>query len=58
MKVVHFHRRRRPTGNYSIEGFYENVRKELKDKIEVSLLINATVVSDVESNFSEIFDEL
>lgn len=33
MKVVHFHRRRRPTGNYSIEGFYANVRNELKEKI-------------------------
>jgi glycosyltransferase involved in cell wall biosynthesis len=35
MKVVHFHRRRRPTGNYSIEGFYANVRNELKDKIKI-----------------------
>lgn len=35
MKVVHFHRRRRPTGNYSIEGFYSNVRKELKDRIDI-----------------------
>ena len=35
MKVVHFHRRRRPAGNYSIEGFYANVRNELKDKINI-----------------------
>src|SRR4030066_2167288 len=35
MKVIHFHRRRRPTGNYSIEGFYANVRNELKDKINI-----------------------
>lgn len=35
MKVVHFHRRRRPTGNYSIEGFYSNVRNELKDRIDI-----------------------
>lgn len=35
MKVVHFHRRRRQTGNYSIEGFYANVRNELKDKISI-----------------------
>ena len=35
MNVVHFHRRRRPTGNYSIEGFYANVRNELKDKINI-----------------------
>ncbi|OQY71303.1 MAG: hypothetical protein B6D44_13255 [Ignavibacteriales bacterium UTCHB2] len=35
MKVVHFHRRRRPTGNYSIEGFYANVRNELKEKINI-----------------------
>jgi glycosyltransferase involved in cell wall biosynthesis len=33
MKVVHFHRRQRPTGNYSIEGFYANVRNELKGSI-------------------------
>ncbi len=35
MKVVHFHRRRRQACNYSIEGFYANVRNELKDKINI-----------------------
>lgn len=35
MKVVHFHRRRRPIGNYSIEGFYSNVRNVLKDRIDI-----------------------
>lgn len=35
MKVVHFHRRRRPNANYSIEGFYKNIRDELKDKINI-----------------------
>ena len=35
MQVVHFHRKPRAHGNYSIEGFYANVRHELKDKINI-----------------------
>ncbi|MCZ7612757.1 MAG: glycosyltransferase family 4 protein [Ignavibacteriaceae bacterium] len=35
MKVVHFHRKRRHNANFSIEGFYANVRNELKDKINI-----------------------
>ncbi len=35
MKVVHFHQAQETTGNYSIEGFYANVRKELKDKVNI-----------------------
>lgn len=35
MKVVHFHRKRRPNANFSIEGFYANIRNELKDKISI-----------------------
>jgi hypothetical protein len=35
MKVVHFHRKRRPNANFSIEGFYANVRNELRDKITI-----------------------
>lgn len=34
MKVAHFHRKRRPNANYSIEGFYANIRNELKNKAE------------------------
>lgn len=35
MKVIHFHRRRRLNANFSIEGFYLNIRKELKNKIDI-----------------------
>jgi glycosyltransferase involved in cell wall biosynthesis len=35
MKVVHFHRRKRPNANYSIEGFYKNIRNELKDRCDI-----------------------
>jgi glycosyltransferase involved in cell wall biosynthesis len=35
MNVVHFHRKRRPNANFSIEGFYANIRKELKNKIDI-----------------------
>lgn len=34
MQVVHFSRKPRMFGNYSIEGFYEQLREELKDKID------------------------
>jgi hypothetical protein len=30
----------------------------LKDKLEIQQLINATIIEDVESNFAEIFDEI
>ncbi len=36
MEVVHFNRKVRKTGNYSIEGFYENIRNVLKDKLEIN----------------------
>ncbi len=36
--------------------YYDN--RELEDKFEILQLKNASLVSDVESNFSEIFDEL
>lgn len=35
MHVVHFQRKPRATGNYSVENIYENVRKELKDRVEI-----------------------
>ena len=38
MKVVHFHRKKRPNANYSIEGFYENIRNALKDKIDIKVI--------------------
>ena len=36
--------------------YYNN--RELEDKFEILQLKNASLVGDVESNFSEIFDEL
>ena len=35
MNVVHFHRRKRPNANFSIEGFYKNIRNELKDRCDI-----------------------
>ena len=35
MEVVHFHRKVIKSSNYSIEGFYRNVRYELKDKFDI-----------------------
>lgn len=39
MNVVHFHRKRRPNANYSIEGFYNNVRETLKDRVQFTVSI-------------------
>lgn len=39
MNVVHFHRKRRPHANYSIEGFYANIRNELKDKTNINVVV-------------------
>ena len=38
MQVVHFNRKPRPHGNYSIEGFYKQIREALKDKIEFTVI--------------------
>lgn len=38
MQVVHFHRKPRKYGNYSIEGFYTQIRETLKDKIEFKVV--------------------
>ena len=35
MQVVFYHRKPRKSGNYSIEGFYANIRNVLKDKINI-----------------------
>lgn len=35
MQVVHFHRKVIKSSNYSIEGFYKNIRNTLKDKLEI-----------------------
>lgn len=36
--IVHFHRKKRKDSNYSIEGYYENVRNALKDKLNISVV--------------------
>lgn len=38
MQVVHFNRKPRKFGNYSIEGFYAQIREALKDKIEFKVV--------------------
>jgi len=38
MQVVHFNRKPRKFGNYSIEGFYAQIREALKDKIEFEVV--------------------
>ena len=38
MKVVHFIRKRRQFSNYSIEGFYKNIRFELANEIEIETI--------------------
>jgi glycosyltransferase involved in cell wall biosynthesis len=38
MQVVHFNRKPRKYGNYSIEGFYTQIREALKDKIEFKVV--------------------
>ncbi len=38
MQVVHFNRKPRKHSNYSIEGFYKNIRNELADKIEIKVV--------------------
>lgn len=38
MKVTHFNRKPRKFGNYSIEGFYAQIREALKDKIEFKVV--------------------
>lgn len=38
MQVVHFNRKPRKYGNYSIEGFYTQIREALKDKIEFKVI--------------------
>ncbi|MFZ1281171.1 MAG: hypothetical protein WAR59_10055, partial [Ignavibacteriaceae bacterium] len=35
MQAIHFNRKPRLNSNYSIEGFYNNVRAELKNKINI-----------------------
>jgi glycosyltransferase involved in cell wall biosynthesis len=35
MQVIHFNRKPRLNANYSIEGFYYNIREELKNKISI-----------------------
>jgi glycosyltransferase involved in cell wall biosynthesis len=35
MQVIHFNRKPRLNANYSIEGFYNNIREELKNKISI-----------------------
>lgn len=39
MKVIHFYRKTRQNGNFSIEGFYENIRLALLPKIEIERVI-------------------
>ncbi|MHB9011064.1 MAG: glycosyltransferase family 4 protein [Ignavibacteriaceae bacterium] len=55
MKVVHFNRKQRPFNNYSIEGFYKNIRNELANKIEIK-----TVECPYESNgiFRRLFNPI
>lgn len=38
MQVIHFNRKPRKFGNYSIEGFYSQIREALKDKIEFKII--------------------
>lgn len=38
MQVVHFNRKPRKIGNYSIEGFYAQIREALKDKIDFKVV--------------------
>lgn len=45
MKIIHFNRKRRKHANYSIEGFYKNIREELADRIKIE-----TVECPYESN--------
>lgn len=45
MKVIHFNRKPRLNANYSIEGFYKNLRNELQSKINIG-----TVECPYESN--------
>jgi glycosyltransferase involved in cell wall biosynthesis len=39
MQVAHFHRKKRPKANFSVEGFYDNVRRELRDKINIEYIV-------------------
>jgi glycosyltransferase involved in cell wall biosynthesis len=45
LKVIHFNRKPRLNANYSIEGFYKNLRNELQSKINIG-----TVECPYESN--------
>lgn len=35
MKVIHFNRKPRVNANYSIEGFYKNIRSELNSRLDI-----------------------